>query len=266
MTSPRSSEFLSAPVQFGKVAAIYDDLMAGISYDVWLRYLRQLWRRRGLSPRSVLDVACGTGNMSYLLAEAGCRVAGIDSAAAMIAEARAKSRNRTLPPEQQNPAFYCQDASAIHLDQSFDAAISLFDSLNYLLDYDRLKACFAAVSAHLNPGGLFIFDVNTQYALAHRFFDQDNLEIGNFPLYQWKSRWDEQTRICAIEMEFQALTDTGVDIFRETHLQRGYSIPELRAGLLEAGFQDIEFLQAFTFKPPRAKTDRLYVIAGLPGA
>ncbi|MCC6483245.1 MAG: methyltransferase domain-containing protein [Armatimonadetes bacterium] len=266
MTSKDLAQFRAGQAQFGKVAAIYDDLMSGISYDLWLRYVKQLWLRHGQSPHTVLDVACGTGNMSYLLAQDGYEVVGIDSSGGMIDQAWAKARNKTLPVDQSNPAFYCQNAAAIDLDQRFDAAISLFDSLNYLLEYEDLRRCFAGVARCLSPGSTFIFDVNTRYALSHRFFDQDNMQIGCFPLYKWRSQWDEQTGVCTIDMEFHALTDAGVEVFCETHRQRGYSVEELKSALLEAGFLETEFLQAFTFKAPRAKTDRLYVVAKLPGS
>ncbi len=251
------SGFPKAP-QFSQVALIYDDLMDCISYDIWLRYLKVLWGRRKVVPMSVLDVACGTGNMSFRIADQGIRVVGIDYSPAMIEAARSKlsGGRRGLDIE-----FHCQDASEISIPETFDAAISLFDSLNYILDYDRLKDAFRRVYSYLNLGGLFIFDMNTEYALSHGFFDQDNLDSPHYPRYEWKSVWNPQTRMCTIEMDFEYLGSTVVERFHETHYQRGYSLDELKEGLQQAGFADIEFLHAFSLRPPRKKTDRVYVLA-----
>lgn len=251
---------MSTTPQFTKVAYIYDDLMAGVAYSLWLNYVRELWRSRGVWPGSVLDVACGTGNVSFQLAAEGFVVAGVDASAGMIEVANSKfPKKRTLRPA--NPVFYCQDAAEMDVPGRFDAALSLFDSLNYILEPARLVRAFARVYHQLIPGGVFIFDVNTEYALSHGFFNQDNLDSGSYPRYVWKSSWDPATRLCTVEMDFEALGESCVERFHETHYQRGYSIDELRTGLEDAGFVNIDFFHAFSFRKPGKKTDRLYVVA-----
>lgn len=248
--------------QFTRVARVYDDLMAGIPYGLWLCYIKELWRARALRPASVLDVACGTGNVTYRLAAEGYETWGVDYSQSMIEIARSKLpayRGRGPAPE-----FECQNAAAISLPRTFDAAVSLFDSLNYILDEQDLKRAFAAVARHLNPGGLFIFDVNTVFALSHRFFDQDNLSSQRFPLYRWVSHWDPETRLCTIEMDFRTLGEGGIEDFHETHYQRGYTTIQLRQGLEQAGLTDVEFLHAFTMRPPSGRSDRIYVISRKP--
>lgn len=248
--------------QFTRVAEIYDELMAGISYDLWFCYIRDIWRARGLSPKSVLDVACGTGNMTYRFAAAGLEAWGVDCSQAMVDTARSKLPDyRGAGPA---PEFLCQNAAAMTLPQTFDAAVSLFDSLNYILQEDDLRSAFQSVWTHLSPGGLFVFDMNTVYALSHRFFDQDNLSSQRFPLYRWVSSWDPDTRLCTIEMDFRVLGDSGVEEFHETHYQRGYSTLQIKDGLECASFTEIEFCQAFTSRPPSGRTDRIYVIARRP--
>lgn len=253
---------VDAASQFHELARIYDDLMRGISYDLWLVYIRNLWRSRKHQPSSVLDIACGTGNVSYLLAQEGLRVVGVDVSAPMIDRANAKLTR--AQSEDGNPRFYCCDAAALELQEQFDSAVSLFDSLNYILDYDRLVAAFGSAYRHLVPGGLFVFDVNTIYALSHGFFDQQNLAPAPYPRYQWRSRWDDATRLCTIEMDFEHLGETCVHTFHETHLQRGYTRDELEKGLLSVGFRDIQVFQAYTMRKPGRTADRLYLISRRP--
>ncbi len=248
--------------QFHEVASIYDDLMRGIPYDLWLVYIRNLWRSRKHQPASVLDIACGTGNVSFLLAQEGLRVVGVDVSAPMIERANAKLTRSQR--EQGNPCFCCCDAAEMELPQRFDSAVSLFDSLNYILEYERLVAAFAATYRHLQPGGLFVFDVNTIYALSHGFFDQQNLPPAPYPHYEWRSRWDEPARLCTIEMDFKCLGDRNVHTFHETHVQRGYTRDELESGLRKVGFTDVQVSQAYTMRRPGRTADRLYVICRRP--
>ncbi len=248
--------------QFTRVADIYDALMSGIAYDIWVRYIRNLWESRGVEPGSVLDIACGTGNVSFRLAALGLRVVGIDNAPAMVEAAAAKlSRSQRL---DRNPQFFCQDAAELDLPFTFDSALCLFDSFNYILDYGRLCSAFRRTCQHLRPGGVFIFDVNTVYALSHGFFDQDNLSSGSYPRYVWRSSWDPLKRLCTVEMDFEALGDAGVERFREVHVQRGYTQEELTEGLAAAGFRDISVFHAYTMRPPNRKTDRLYFVSQRP--
>lgn len=248
--------------QFSRVATIYDDLMRGISYGMWVQYVRQLWGSRGCRPRSVLDVACGTGNMSFRLAEGGIRVVGVDYAEAMIRAA--KEKQASSPGFEKNPVFICQNACDMHLGETFDAAISLFDSLNYILDYADLKKAFSGVFQHLCPGGVFVFDMNTVFALRHHFFDQDNLSVGSYPRYMWRSTWDESTHLCTVEMDFEFMEHGVVEQFHETHRQRGYTLEEVSSALEDTGFVDTQFYNAYSFRPLRARSDRLYCVCSRP--
>lgn len=248
--------------QFTSVARIYDELMHGIAYRYWVRYIRQLWKQRGSDPRTVLDVACGTGNVSFILAEEGYEVTGVDISPEMIEVANSKllaRRKRGLTPD---PVFFCQDASQLDLGRTFDTAISLFDSLNYITDPACLAEAFRRILHLLEPGGVFLFDMNTEYALQEGFFDQDNLSENRYPKYQWKSIYDSESKLCRIDMRFEALDgSTGqVHEFWETHFQRSYSLPELTSMLQEAGFRDIQFYHAYSSKKPRARTDRIYTV------
>ncbi|MEP6754811.1 MAG: class I SAM-dependent methyltransferase [Chthonomonadales bacterium] len=250
----------SEPTSFLSVAPLYDTIMRDVPYKHWVRYLRRILHVRNLKPQSVLDLACGTGSVSCILAEDKLQVTGVDLSGAMIDVARAKAEKKKLKIR-----FEVQDAAKLDLDNRYDLCISFFDSLNYITDRDQLAAAFHGVFQHLNPGGLFIFDVNTEYALENSFFDQNNLDSKDRLRYIWRSEYDSATRLCTVSMRFFYREKNGIDSeVRETHLQRAYDEVEIRMLLSDAGFVDIVTYNAYSLNQVSERTDRMFVVAAKP--
>jgi ubiquinone/menaquinone biosynthesis C-methylase UbiE len=247
-----------AAASFSAVTPYYDELMAGVPYRYWVKYVEDIWRRYDLAPRSVLDVACGTGTTSRLLKAREYEIAGVDLSAGMIAVARQRANEEGLAIE-----YRCQNAAEMDFgERRFDAAISLFDSLNYILEPERLRAAFARVFAHLAPGGSFLFDLNTEYAYLQNMFDQ-TCSRKSAPLhYRWRSRYDSARRICTVNMYFSYDHGSGRrERFKEVHRQRCHSVEEVRAWLTEAGFASVDVYDAYSFNPPWPSSDRLFYMA-----
>lgn len=246
---------------FGAVSPFYDALMAGVPYRFWTDYLERLWARHGRTPKSVLDLACGTGTVARLLAQRGYRVTGVDLSDGMLVHARRKAEEAGLPI-----AFHRQDAAELSLGaERFDTVVCLFDSLNYILDPARVQAAFARVCAHLNPGGIFVFDVNTEYALAEGMFNQSCTRRGEPLHYRWRSRYDRETRLCTIRMNFSCDPGDGQrQSFIEVHQQRAYGKDELAQWLGEAGFAEVSLYDAYTTDRPKKRSDRLFYVAVKP--
>jgi len=243
---------------FGLVAAHYDRLMDGIPYRMWTSYLLLLFAVEEKKPRKLLDVCCGTGSMCELLSDEGFDVSGFDLSERMIEEAREKSRYREIAG-QKGIRYEVADAAEFEMGEKYEAAYSFFDSLNYITDPDRLRMAIQRVADHLEPDGLFIFDVNTAYAFEEQMFDQQNLRRGAPLRYRWRGHWDPDTRIIRVDMKFWA----GEDEFTETHVQRAYEDEELRAMLKAAGFDRIKCYHAYTLEKPRQTSDRLHYVARL---
>jgi len=243
---------------FTLIAPYYDTLMRGVPYAVWVRYIGEMLSRRGCRPRRVLDLACGTGNVSEHLAGIGYQVVGVDVSEPMILEARRKAARRHLPIR-----YYVQDAAELDLPEApFDLCVCLFDSLNYIIQPARLAKVMRNVREHLAPGGLFIFDVNSLYALANGFFDQENLDSRDALRYVWRSEYDPGTRLCTVNMRFLLREAFGEEReFRETHVQFAYTKRELHEMLEQACFDQIETFHAYTFQPVRPTTDRIFFCA-----
>jgi SAM-dependent methyltransferase len=241
--------------QFDLIAPYYDALMAGVPYGLWVGYLEDILRRLDYHPKTVLDVACGTGNVSERLSQRGYDLVGVDIAPGMIEVAR----------EKRSPIeYHVQDMAELDLGRQFDLAISLFDSLNYVTDTDRLRLGMRKVAEHLNDGGVFIFDVNTEYALAHGFFNQANLDSRNYPKYVWSSEYDRTARICTVTMVFEVMEGTETRQFTEVHRQRGYTLEELGDMVKNAGMELLETFHAYTLKRPGRRSDRVFFVARKP--
>jgi len=243
--------------QFGEVATVYDSLMTGVPYAQWVDYLEQLWRFFDWAPASVLELACGTGTVMAELRERGYRVAGVDNSPAMLAEARRKLG--------EDVPLFLQDAADLRLDGPYDACICLFDSLNYLLEWEQLRDCCRGVRRLLAPGGSFIFDVNSLRALETNMFTQTGAGQGRNPLsYEWQSVWSPETRLCTVEMEYHVLREGRLESFRETHVQRGYTLAELGGAVRAGGLTLLASYDAYTFHPASQAGDRYFLTAQRP--
>ena len=233
---------------FGPIAPLYDRLMSSVPYDMWADYYQLLLAQIDARPKRLLDVCCGTGTVAELLADAGFSVTGFDLSAGMIEAARTKG---------SRVEYFVADAAELSLGRQFEGAYSFFDSLNYITDPERLGMAIQRVAEHLEPGGSFVFDVNTAYAFERRMFDQRNLRKTSKLKYKWVGDYDESTRIIRVQMDFWS----GEDHFSEVHVQRAHSDEELRAFLSEAGFQVERVFESYTLDLPRRTSDRVHYVA-----
>ncbi|MCS6924149.1 MAG: class I SAM-dependent methyltransferase [Fimbriimonadales bacterium] len=241
---------------FEAVAPYYDLLMQSIPYLWWMHYVETLLDYFGRSAHKVLDLCCGTGNLSELMAMSGYAVVGVDRSAAMIAQAQRKAQEHA-----SGVRYYVQDAAELELGETFDLIVSLFDSLNNILEPERFAEAMRRAYRHLTPDGVFIFDLNTEYAFVRKLFDQTQLEA-NAPIrYRWRSQYDKATRLCTVHMEFWVREGSEERHFTEVHRQRAYSEPEVRAMLYAAGFPEVHVFDAYTLHPPERRSDRVFYVA-----
>ncbi|MBI1756929.1 MAG: class I SAM-dependent methyltransferase [Fimbriimonas ginsengisoli] len=223
--------------------------MKQVPYRMWVGYYLLLLSQQDVHPKTILDVACGTGSMAELLAREGFQVEGIDVSAPMIAQARRKAKRKRLPLQ-----YHVADAAEFDLGKRFDAAFSYFDSLNNIVEPERLQEAFRRIARHLSPGGSFIFDLNTEYAFENKMFDQKRLHANAKLRYQWEGHYDPKSRLIRVDMRFWL----GDEEFEETHWQRAYRDQDIRRMLLQAGFTQIQAFHSYTLEPTRPRSDRVH--------
>ncbi|MBN8689310.1 MAG: methyltransferase domain-containing protein [Armatimonadetes bacterium] len=240
---------------FGPVAPYYDLLMAAVPYRMWVEYVKLLLEMQDYQPTQWLDVACGTGTCAEMLAMDGHQVTGFDLSPSMIERAKSKLSGRPFSID-----YHVADAREFDLGTKFQAAYCLFDSLNYINDLDGFRAAIAQVAKHLQPGGAFVFDLNTAYAFEQELFTQQDLRKRTTLQYDWVGNYVPETRQIRVEMDFWYEGEQ----FHETHLQRAHSPEEVIQALKDAGFVRHQAYHSYTLKKPRKNSDRIHYVAWIP--
>ncbi|RGY97813.1 class I SAM-dependent methyltransferase [Clostridium sp. AM58-1XD] len=238
-------------------AAVYDLFMDNIPYEEWCEYLSGLLRKYGIEDGLVLDLGCGTGTLTELLAEKGYDMIGVDVSEEMLQIAMDK---RAL--SGHDILYLLQDMREFELYGTVRAVVSICDSLNYIMDYEDLVHVFSLVNNYLDPEGIFIFDLNTVYKYEHLLGDQTIAEDREESSFIWDNFYDEEEQINEYDLNlFIREEGNRYRKYTETHYQKAYTLETVRQALQEAGLKFMTAYDAFTTKPPQENSERLYVIA-----
>ncbi|HET6384250.1 MAG TPA: class I SAM-dependent methyltransferase [Armatimonadota bacterium] len=256
MTPGTTKSSLDPAPSFTEIAPYYDELMKDVPYRFWARYVLTVADRFDCKPTRILDLACGTGAVTMLLAEQGFEMAGVDGSAEMLAIAREKAA-----ASGRNISFIHADLRSYSAPGLFDLVICLYDSLNNILNPGDLERTFKCVRESMAPDALFVFDVNTDYALRANLFTQENRDPAIPIRYRWESHYDYPTRICTVNMDFWVTEGGRERAFSEVHRQRAYSRADLERMLDEAGITLLGAYDGLSFRPPLPRTDRMYCVA-----
>lgn len=242
---------------YGKFAKVYDMFQDNINYRQWADYLVEILREDGIEDGLVLELGCGTGTMTELLAQAGYDMIGIDNSGEMLAEAMEKKME-----SGHDILYLLQDMQNFELYGTVRAAVSVCDSLNYLTEEEDLEYVFALVNNYLDPGGLFIFDMNTVYKYQTMIGDAtiaENREDGSFI---WENSFDPETGINVYELALFLPREDGLyEKCEEEHYQKAYPVEKIRELLTKAGLELIAIYDAYTKEPAREDSGRLTFIA-----
>lgn len=239
-------------------ASVYDTFMDNIPYEEWAEYLVALLKEHQVEEGLVLDLGCGTGSMTELLAQAGYDMIGIDNAEEMLEiaiEKREKSGHDIL--------YLLQDMREFELYGTVRAIVSICDSVNYITEEDELVEVFRLVNNYLDPKGMFIFDFNTTYkykeVLGDRVIAEDREECS----FIWNNYYYEEEKINEYELSL-FIREEDSDLYRkfqETHFQRAYDLKTIKELIEESGLEYITAHDAFTRNAPTETSERIYVIA-----
>ncbi|MDY3224713.1 MAG: class I SAM-dependent methyltransferase [Candidatus Faecousia sp.] len=234
------------------LAASYDRLTNDVDYKATVAFYGEILRQEGLHPRTAVDLACGTGSVTILLAQQGIRVTGVDASEEMLTVAQQKAGDLENPPR-----FVHQSLQGLALPRGVDLAVCALDSLDYITDPADCAEAIRRIYRALNPGGVFIFDVNTPEKLramdSQVFLDEDE------DVYcVWRGEFDEESNICSYGMDlFQRQGKLWRRSFEE-HREYAYSAQQLTAYLKAAGFTGIRVYGDRRMEPPRPGEQRMY--------
>jgi len=245
---------------YGKFAQVYDQMGSDRFSVRMFHYTQRLLSRRRYRPRSVLDLACGTGSAAVLWAQKGIEVFGIDVSADMLTVAEAKAREEKVRVE-----FSCQPMTSFALDRPVDLVTCYFDSLNYLLTRQELVSSFCSVRNALRGGGYFVFDVNTPEAMKVLWGAEVYADAQKDIAWVWKNCYYQQARQAEVRATFFARRGKIWERFDEIHCERGYTATEIRAALRAADFKNIDIYECLKFTRPKRDSLRIAVVAQKPG-
>ena len=271
---------------YTRFARVYDMFMDNVPYEEWCDYITGLLKEYGISNGLVLDLGCGTGSMTELLAARGFDMIGVDCSEDMLEMALEKRM-----ASGRDILYLQQDMRDLELYGTVRAVVCLCDSINYLLDVQDLETVFRLVNNYLDPGGIFIFDLNTEYKYRELLADRTIAENRDEGSFIWDNYYDEESRINEYDLalfipaeeadagkmgegagpdcETGAASGSGTSgeglyrKYQETHFQRAYTLDEIQEALERAG---MEFLTWYDGdgdgrQAPREDSERIYVIA-----
>ena len=242
---------------YSDFAKVYDLFMDNVNYEEWSQYLCEILKENGIDEGLVLELGCGTGTMTELMAGAGYDMIGVDNSEEMLAEAMEK---RT---ESGHDILYLlQDMQEFELYGTVRAVISVCDCMNYLLEEEELCEVFSLVNNYLDPGGLFVFDMNTVYKYQELLGSQTIAENRPEGSFIWENDYDAQTGINVYELALFLPREDGLyEKSEEVHYQRAYSCETITKMIKKAGLELVAVYDAYTKNAPEETSGRLTFIA-----
>lgn len=251
-------------------ACVYDELMDATPYEDWCELLTGLIEQYGVSKPErdaeelldseknlVVDLGCGTGTLTELLYQKGYDMIGVDNSESMLNIAMEKKENSGA-----EILYLLQDMRELELYSTVGTVVSVCDSVNYILEEEELLEVFSLVNNYLYPGGIFIFDFNTDYKYREVIGNTTIAENRDDCSFIWENIYDPEEEVNEYNLTIFVQEDG--DRFRrftETHLQRGYTVEQMRRLVEEAGMDIVEVLDADTREAVTACSERVYIVA-----
>ena len=247
--------------QYTDFASVYDEFMDETPYEQWCENVLHVLKEFSIEDGLILELGCGTGSMTELLAAKGYDMIGVDYSEDMLNIAQ----NKKIA-SGHDILYLNQDMREFELYGTVRAVISICDSVNYLLENEDLITCFKLVNNYLDPKGIFFFDFNTDYKYETVIGDSVIAENRDDCSFIWENFYDVEEKINEYDLTIFVKEETGngEDMFRrfqETHLQRGYTLAEMKRFLESAGMEFIRAMDADTLGEVTETSERIYCIA-----
>lgn len=240
---------------YNDFAAVYDRLQDA-DYGAFVDYYERIFRKLGKKPQLVLDLGCGTGNITIPMAKRGYDMIGLDLSCEMLNIARDKANAENL-----DILFLNQDMCEMELYGTVDAIVCALDGLNYITDEEDLRQVFRLAANYLNPGGIMIFDLNTEYKLREVLGGNTYVSDEDGIYYVWQSEYYEEEKICEFELNFFCRQPDGSYVrFDEYQAERAYSTEEIEAMATAAELDVAGVYKPFEFVTISDTDERVFFV------
>ena len=231
-------------------ARVYDELMDNVPYEEWADFILAILKKNKITDGLVLELGCGTGKLMSLLGNAGFDMIGVDNSVDMLQIAR------------EEFLYLLQDMREFELYGTVKAVVSVCDSVNYITEKEDLTEVFRLVNNYLDPKGLFIFDFNTDYKYRDMIGETVIAEDREDVSFIWFNEYDEESQLNDIDLKVFVQEDGDCyRKFQEEHIQRGYSLQEIKQMLEESGLVFLQAFDEYSNQEPRTDSGRIVVVA-----
>ncbi|MFO7636158.1 MAG: methyltransferase domain-containing protein [Clostridia bacterium] len=239
---------------YDNTARFYDVLMADVDYPGYAAYIHRLFQKfMKTPPSSVVDLACGTGTLTLELHRLGYDMTGVDVSREMLSKAHEKNNKDIL--------WINQDISRLNLYGTVDAAVCFLDGINHITEARRICRLMRLVYTFLNPGGVFVFDVNTRFKFEHVYANNVFYEIDQDVSYIWENTYHSGKGTCRMDITYFMRNENGCySKHEDSHVQRVYEIKELEHMASEAGFRVKGVFNDKTLRKAGEDTERAFLV------
>ena len=244
-------------------AEVYDIFMDNIPYEEWASYVIELLEKNGITPESenkrLIDLGCGTGTFTALLAEAGFEMTGIDNSEDMLVIANNKKYEQE---EISSMVYSLQDMRSFRVPFKAAAVISVCDSVNYIIEEEDLEKTFKCVKKALMEDGIFIFDLKTIHFFRDVLGEGTIAENRDDAAFIWDNYYYEDEAVNEYQLAVFVQEEEGLyRKYEEMHVQKGHTIEQVKSALALAGFVDVNVYEAFSRTGPTDESERIYFTA-----
>ena len=237
------------------LASVYDKFQE-IDYERFIAFYEEIFKRYNIEPKLILDLGCGTGNITIPMAEKGYDMIGIDLSVEMLEIAAEKARNA-----DKDILFLNQDMSDFELYGTVDAMVCALDGVNYLTEDGQLSDMLSKLHYYLNPGGILIFDINTEYKFRNILDGSTFVYDDNDAYCVWNSEFDQKEGICYFDLNIFTQNPDGTytrrDEFQE---ERAYSVEDIKKTVEECNLELLGVYDNLSFNPLTDQSERLFFV------
>lgn len=234
-------------------AGVYSRIMQDIPYARWEKIIHRILKDHGIRDGLILDLACGTGEMTRRFRKLGYDMIGVDASADMLQEAYAQGAEGIL--------YLQQDMRSFELYGTVRAIISTCDSMNYVTKYKDLVKVFKLANNYLDPGGLFIFDLKTVHFyrdVVGNSVEAQNMEVCS---YIWENYYDEKKHLNEYDLTLFIREGNAYRKGEEVHLQRAYTLAEVKKAIQSAGMVFVDAFDEADSGRVGPRTQRMIIVA-----
>ncbi|QZY56278.1 class I SAM-dependent DNA methyltransferase [Crassaminicella profunda] len=240
---------------YSAFAYVYDQLMEDVDYENWVDYIERIFEKYNIKPQNIAELACGTGNITNILARRGYNLIGVDLSEDMLFVAQEKARDMGVEVIYLN-----HDMRELALPSELDSILCICDGINYIIDEKDLLKVFQNVYNDLKTKGLFVFDISSYYKLSNILGNNTYAENFQEVSYIWENYFDEDRSVCDFDLTIFSKEGDVYKKYEESHSQKAYKENEIVEKLSTVGFRKIEKFEAFTFEKTKNESERIYFV------